>query len=185
MTFAGRVAFTVPGEPIAKARPRAVSQGGKARVYTPTETVQYERLVHECATAARLEFATRSPEPWPMHAASYFVSANVLTGRRSPDGDNVFKSIADGAIGALFADDKKVAGYFPTPTVDAIPRVEVVVLAFVAPVGGQVQRALVASEQIMILARRLVASEGRTSSLVRIDELAEACRQWGAQPWES
>lgn len=37
--------LVIPGDPVAKQRPRMWKQGGKARTYTPTETRHYENKI--------------------------------------------------------------------------------------------------------------------------------------------
>ena len=39
------ISFTVPGDPVAKARARATIVGGHARMYTPDKTSKYEARV--------------------------------------------------------------------------------------------------------------------------------------------
>ena len=37
--------FEIPGDPVAKARPRAAMVAGRARLYTPAKTEKYEARV--------------------------------------------------------------------------------------------------------------------------------------------
>ncbi|MDN7998068.1 RusA family crossover junction endodeoxyribonuclease [Burkholderia multivorans] len=57
--IARRVAFVVPGKPIAKGRPRFVRRGPHVRTYTPEPTERYENLVKIAARAAM-----RDDEPY-------------------------------------------------------------------------------------------------------------------------
>lgn len=41
--------FEIPGEPVAKGRPKFTTRGGFARAYTPKNTADYEKLVSLCA----------------------------------------------------------------------------------------------------------------------------------------
>jgi Holliday junction resolvase RusA-like endonuclease len=159
-----RIGFIVPGEPVAKARVRADGRGAKARVYTPTETVHYEREVGRIATVARVE--EFSADLWPMQAASYYVGMNIFIKRRNPDADNVAKSIVDGMIGALFDDDKRVGCFFPPPRRDASPRVEVVVLAFRHHPWVAEDQAEVSQEAISVLCSRVSRAVGPAQALL-------------------
>ena len=46
------IAFTVPGKPVGKQRPRFSRRGTAVRTYTPRQTAEYERLVKESYIAA-------------------------------------------------------------------------------------------------------------------------------------
>lgn len=46
------ITFSVPGAPVAKARARATTIGGAARLYTPGKTREYERQVAQAASGA-------------------------------------------------------------------------------------------------------------------------------------
>ena len=46
------IAFTIPGQPVAKGRPRACIRGGKVATYTPDNTARYENLVKLAAQEA-------------------------------------------------------------------------------------------------------------------------------------
>lgn len=109
-----RVTFTVPGRPFAKQRPRATRQG---RVYTPAETVSYERAVGVIA-------AQHFPEPltgpvrltvWATFACPKSWSKRKLDATihrphtQRPDLDNILKAIEDGLNRIAFADDAQIA----------------------------------------------------------------------------
>lgn len=112
------VRFTVPGQPIAKGRPRFV--GGHA--ITPERTREYEQRVAIYARNA-LALAGLEPLAGDLRIAVRF----YLPSRRSaPDLDNLIKAALDGCNGILYADDRQVAhleswkGYDP-----ADPRTEI------------------------------------------------------------
>ena len=50
-----RVAFTVPGEPVAKGRAKFARRGNFVTTYTPEKTARYENLVKLAAEAAMAE----------------------------------------------------------------------------------------------------------------------------------
>ena len=110
------VAFTIPGIPVAKGRPRATTINGQARMYTPTKTVAYEGLV---AMAAKQAMGVSGPIPGPVSlsiVAVWPIPASWSKKRRSeavwktskPDADNVAKVIGDGCNGIVWADDSQV-----------------------------------------------------------------------------
>lgn len=105
--------FTIPGRPFAKQRARATRMG---RMYTPAETVAFERLVGIIARQmipAPLEgpvkltlWATFKPP------ASWSAKKTAATLHRphtqKPDLDNCLKAISDGLNRIAFADDGQV-----------------------------------------------------------------------------
>lgn len=120
------LAFTIPGDPRGKGRPRATVFKGKegvparARMYADSKTVSYENLVKVAAHAA---LAGRQPldEPLTMRvlvrmvpAASHSAKkqAAMLAGAiwptKLPDLDNVVKAVLDGCNKVAFRDDALV-----------------------------------------------------------------------------
>lgn len=112
-----RVAFTIPGKPFAKQRPRATVRGGHARVFTPKETVSFERQVGQIA-------AQHFPRPLegPVRlvvTAVFEVPASWSKKRRAeamgahhtqrPDLDNCLKALKDGLNRIAWSDDAQVA----------------------------------------------------------------------------
>lgn len=133
------IAFTVPGQPQGKGRPRIGKVGAHARMFTPAKTVAYEGLV---AHAAQLALSGRPlfeqavgcnvfmdcmvPASWSAKKQRAALAGEVLPTSK-PDADNVVKAIFDGCNGVLWRDDVLVTDlrvrkrYAPTPCV----RVEV------------------------------------------------------------
>lgn len=114
------VAFTVPGEPQGKGRPRIGRVGAHARMFTPAKTAAYEGLV---ALAAQTAMGPASPFPGPLAVeidAVHTVPASWSKKRRSealaglqhpvvkPDIDNIAKAIADGGNGVAWVDDRQI-----------------------------------------------------------------------------
>jgi len=90
------IAFTVPGKPQAMQRARVTYQNGKARAYTPKETVAYQRDVKWEAKAA---------------GARVMDGLVVLTCRfygLRGDGDNALKAVADALQGICYNDDRQI-----------------------------------------------------------------------------
>ena len=134
------VIFTIPGEPVAKARARATMVAGRARMYTPAKTEKFEARV---ALFAQQAMAGRPPldgavaltvvalfpvsESWTKKRKAAALEGRELHTKK-PDLDNVIKAVKDGMNGIVWKDDCQVAilrecrkGY------DALPRVHVMV----------------------------------------------------------
>lgn len=134
------VIFTIPGEPVAKARARATMIAGRARMYTPAKTERFEARV---ALFAQQAMQGRPPfdgavaltvvalfpvsESWPKKRKAAALEGRELHTKK-PDLDNVIKAVKDGMNGIVWRDDAQVAilrecrkGY------DALPRVHVMV----------------------------------------------------------
>jgi Holliday junction resolvase RusA-like endonuclease len=82
-----------------KQRPRF----GKGRVYTPAETVSFERAL---AWSARIAMRGR-----PMLTGPLVMRVEVtLSGRATckPDADNLLKAVADSLQGVVYADDAAI-----------------------------------------------------------------------------
>lgn len=130
--------FTVPGQPVAKARPRATTINGAARLYSPSKTREYEQQVAQAArgamckappldraVAVSLDIRLPVPESW-----SKTRRADALAGRvfatSKPDADNYAKAVLDGCNGVVFLDDAQVVRltaqkrYAETPGVDVL-----------------------------------------------------------------
>lgn len=124
--------FTVPGEPVAKERPRTRvvtprTRVGKAfaHVYTPGKTKAYE------ARVALVAQAEASRVRWPFTAAERFtVTIRVFRTYldKGGDWDNYAKAICDALNGIAWADDRHVRGAGVVVKQDKEhPRVEVTV----------------------------------------------------------
>lgn len=114
------ITFTIPGEPVAKGRPRATTVGGHARMYTPAKTAAYEQLVAVYASAA-MKKAPLLEHPVRLHLGIYCKvpgtwskkrRADALAGierpAKKPDIDNIIKAVADGMNGIVWIDDSQI-----------------------------------------------------------------------------
>ncbi len=100
------LAFTVPGQPVPKERPRVV----RGRTYTPPRTAAYEALVGLHAMQATANWARAMGRQWD-RAARYSVTLALFRkDARGCDIDNLAKSALDGCIGAagLWLDDSQI-----------------------------------------------------------------------------
>lgn len=120
--------FVVPGEPVAKERPRGLARRTKegksfVRMVTPAKTREYEERFRLCAQAAV------AGARWMWSAKDRFHV--VLRVYRTHDGlggdlDNVIKACGDAGNGILWSDDRYVRGIGAMLYQDAArPRVEV------------------------------------------------------------
>lgn len=114
------ITFTVPGEPVAKGRPRATTIGGHARMYTPAKTAAYEQLVAVYAKAA-MKNAPLLEHPVRLHLGIYCKVPGSWSKKRraaalggmerpakAPDIDNIVKALADGMNGIVYVDDSQI-----------------------------------------------------------------------------
>lgn len=168
-----RIEFEIPGEPIPKQRARANYQ--QRRIYTPAETEKFEQRVGLAGTAARLDYHARTGKVWPTHARAYMLFAGIYIQERKPDGDNVFKSIADGLQKVLWANDDAVGGAFPPPRVDRRPRVEVVAIALELDPSDQPLSG--ADDLVLMAARKVVGATTEDRKRVAIHELRALVRE--------
>lgn len=112
--------FTVPGDPIAKARPRAAVIGRRAQIYTPSRSKEYEYLVMLAAQRAMdtkppmqgpvclgLSFMLSVPPSWSKRKQAAALAGDVRpTGK--PDLDNLLKATLDGMRRVVYVDDAQV-----------------------------------------------------------------------------
>lgn len=110
-----KITFTVPGKPRGKQRPRSSRLSGT--MYTPRETLEYEKLVAlsykakggrmmEGLVAVDIVAEFRPPES--LSAKKKIELLRVRYANKKPDGDNVAKIVMDGLQGVAYKDDKDV-----------------------------------------------------------------------------
>lgn len=109
--------FTVPGEPVGKARPRVTKRG---ITYTPRKTAEYERLVRLCyVSKAHCALPLKGPIAMSVeavfgipHSATKAERARRESGmeapQKKPDADNILKACADALNGLAYEDDKQI-----------------------------------------------------------------------------
>lgn len=112
------VRFFVPGDPVAKGRPRAVRTRTGVRMHTPEKTERYERLVQHHAMLASvgafngpvrvfLDFGIATPASWSKKRTEAALSGLERPCKR-PDVDNLAKSVLDALNGIIYDDDVQV-----------------------------------------------------------------------------
>jgi Holliday junction resolvase RusA-like endonuclease len=106
--------IVIPGKPFAKQRPRATRQG---RVYTPAETVSFERQVGQIAAqyfpkpidgpvSVTIRATFEPPKSWSKRKTAEHINGPHT---QKPDLDNCAKAILDGLNRIAWADDGQVA----------------------------------------------------------------------------
>lgn len=91
------VAFTIPGPPVPKGRPRFF----RGHAVTPKRTRVYEAHAKKVAQAA---MAGRTPTESPVAMTIRF----YVHDRRTRDLDNLAKAVTDAAKGVVYADDSLI-----------------------------------------------------------------------------
>lgn len=111
--------LTVYTEIQTKPRPRAVSFGGHARVYTPKIALSYERFIattydQECGTffkdraiVVELTFHFKTPSGWPKWK-QWQVDKYQCYCDKHKDIDNLAKSVLDALNNVAYFDDKQI-----------------------------------------------------------------------------
>jgi Holliday junction resolvase RusA-like endonuclease len=118
------IAFTVPGDPVGKARPRFARIGAFVRTYTPKTTASYENLVKVmfCQASGPAYAPTTGPVVLTVRAIFSRPASHYGTGRNAgqlknssplyythkPDVDNVAKTVLDALNGLAYQDDRQV-----------------------------------------------------------------------------
>lgn len=133
------IAFTVPGQPQGKGRPRVGKIGDHARLFTPAKTVAYEGLVAHAAqlamagrdmmlgpVAVTMFIACQVPESWSLKKQRLALEGGVFPTTK-PDTDNTVKAIFDGCNGVAWKDDVQVVDLVLKKRYRATPGVRVVI----------------------------------------------------------
>ncbi|QOJ19500.1 MAG: RusA family crossover junction endodeoxyribonuclease [Gammaproteobacteria bacterium] len=136
----GEIIFTVPGQPVPKARHKAARRGKHIAMYTPEKTANYEGLVAHSAhfamsgremitgaVSVELDIRLEIPPSWSKKKQLLAITGKLAATKKS-DIDNITKSIFDGMNGVVWRDDGQVVEstqkkrYAETPGVVVIVR---------------------------------------------------------------
>lgn len=125
------VKLTIPGEPVAKGRPRVTRYG----TYTPQKTANYETLVQQLYI---IEELPKLEGQLRMEINAYFripksatkakklaMEQNTIRPTKKPDGDNILKIIGDALNCFAYDDDSQVVDSIVRKWYSTEPRVEV------------------------------------------------------------
>ena len=131
-----KIQFTIPGTPVAKARPRVTRTG---HAYTPKKTSDYEKLVQIYAkqamagmnpTTEAVRLTVRAffpiPKSWTKAKKEKALNGD-LKHTTKPDFDNVEKAIQDAMNGIVYKDDSQIVLVAGSKEYASEPRVEVTV----------------------------------------------------------
>jgi Holliday junction resolvase RusA-like endonuclease len=115
-----KIEFTIPGNPVAKGRARTYRRGNYTGHFTPKKTKCYESLVAEIGREAmKGQIPTTNPvkmgliiympipKSWPNKQKTHAMQG-IARPAKTPDIDNIFKSVADGLNGIVYADDSQI-----------------------------------------------------------------------------
>lgn len=109
-----RHAFTVPGIPRGKGRPRFYRRGAHVATYTDDRTAAFENLVRLACQMDGPPFegpvclTVHAEFPYPKSWSRKRIEAEVFHVKR-PDADNILKAVLDGLNGVAWVDDSCVA----------------------------------------------------------------------------
>jgi len=126
--------FEVPGDPVAKGRPRFTRTGF---AYTPQKTARYENLVrlayagkypdrNPSESAVSLSMVSTFPIPvsWPKKKKLLALLEKIFKKSR-PDLDNLIKSVCDGLNEVAWKDDAQIFELYARKKYGEVPRTEV------------------------------------------------------------
>lgn len=114
--------LVIPGEPVAKGRPKFSTQGGFVRAITPEKTINYENLVklmyqQQCTDhipfpkdvqlRADIEAYFSIPKSVSKKKMSD-MKQHILNPTKKPDADNIAKSVLDSLNGIAYYDDSQI-----------------------------------------------------------------------------
>lgn len=113
------IEITIPGEVVAKGRPRFSRQGGAVRTHTPTKTLNYERVVKMYALQQKpkdilvdaIEVSVCihrvPPKSWSKVRQEKAIAGEIKPVTK-PDVDNYAKAVLDALNGIIFKDDNQI-----------------------------------------------------------------------------
>jgi Holliday junction resolvase RusA-like endonuclease len=114
------IAFTIPGPPVGKGRPKFARRGAFVSAYTPQKTASYESLVKLVASQAMRGHDLLSgpliaiiiarntpPASWSKKKKAAALEGGFIAVK--PDLDNLAKAILDACNGIVFQDDAQIA----------------------------------------------------------------------------
>lgn len=122
------IRFTVLGDPVAQARPRATRMGNGIRLYDPAKVRDYKGYFKFCA--AQHAPSTLIDAPLSVSLAVYVQKPKSWAKGRTqaackPDLDNFCKAALDSMEGVLYTNDSRIVELRLSKHLSDTPRVEV------------------------------------------------------------
>lgn len=130
--------ITIPGTPIAKARPRVTRSG---HAYTPQRTKDYENLVRQCfqiehgspmlegALALELDLYFSIPKSTRKKDVPAMRTGQIRPTKR-PDLDNCLKAVSDALNGVAYKDDSQIVAVVVQKFYGDEPRADIKITAW-------------------------------------------------------
>lgn len=133
-----KIQFTIPGNPVPKARPRVTRSG---HAYTPKKTADYENLVKVYAIKTMAEHGLKpTEEAIRLDVQAFFhIPASWTKAKKEKalngdlkhtskiDVDNCIKAVQDAMNGIVYKDDSQIVMVAGSKEYASEPRVEVTV----------------------------------------------------------
>lgn len=129
--------FSVPGEPVAKARARVFYNKNARRVmaYTPNKTATYEQFIKLVAmdhfkapilgpVYLEIKIYRSIPKSFS-NILTTMAEAGDIRPTTRPDCDNYLKSCLDGLVGIAFKDDSQVVSLYVHKYYSSTPRTDI------------------------------------------------------------
>lgn len=114
------ISFNLPGQPVAKGRPRFARRGKFIATYTPKKTIDYETQIKNAAidvmkgeqpSKSPLEIYVRLsfeiPASWSKKKRQDAIDGKIMATKK-PDIDNCIKLIFDSCNKICYADDSQI-----------------------------------------------------------------------------
>ena len=122
-----QVKFNVFGKPRGKQRPRLCSVGGRNIVYTPKQTIEYEKLI-KASYIASSKVCFEKDIPIEVNILAYFFHKSLIEfATKKPDADNIIKIVLDALNKVAFYDDAQVSKICFEKRYSKMPRLEITI----------------------------------------------------------
>ena len=128
------ITLSIPGEPVAKGRPRVMKSG---IAFTPKKTLNYETLIKELyiienrkqpmltgELKARIDAFFTIPKATPKKTRLKMLNRETRPTKR-PDLDNVAKAVLDALNGLAYQDDSQIVSLTINKFYSEVPGVEI------------------------------------------------------------
>lgn len=133
------IRFIVPGQPVAKGRPKFARQENFVTTYSPKKTVNYEKMVRiEATKSMRGHEPSLKPIELSLHVCMMIpiswskkrrcmAAQGLINPTNKPDLDNILKAVGDSLNSICYKDDSQVIRIMVQKSYSENPHVYVVV----------------------------------------------------------